>query len=237
MAVRLTREEKNRILRSLRKEIPFEKLPVDEQRVLIALGDIGIHIKELQDLPGPFVPPEAVPVLLELLRDVTDPIVKDCIVRCLITESARGKVERTLLKEFRSLEPRNPQDGHLKYTIGWALGLMAYPEIYDEILEVAQERRHKHRGALVEQLYRIKDPRVVDVLIKLLEDPDVVWCAVAALRKLHPAKARPHLERLLSHPDSDFRKEVKRAIAAIDRAVARERERKDKAKAQKERDS
>lgn len=60
--MRLTRKEKDRILQSFRREVPFEKLPVDEQRVLIALGDISIHVKELQDLPGSILPCPGLPL-------------------------------------------------------------------------------------------------------------------------------------------------------------------------------
>lgn len=130
------------------------------------------------------------------------------------------------MREFVSMNPVGPGEFDAKWTIGWALGCLANPDLYDEMLEVAQDKRHgAARRMLVEEMHRFKDPRVVDVLIGLLGDPEIRGGAIVVLRKLHPAKAKPHLEVLLSDPKKYVRDEARKAIGAIDRALARERER------------
>ena len=66
-------------------------------------------------------------------------------------------------------------------------------------------------------LGKLTDPRVVDVLIGLLDDDDVVGHAVMALGRLKAKTARSPIESLLRHPNTWIRKEAKRALARIDK--------------------
>jgi len=221
-----TPAEKKKIIESLRKVIPPEKVQADERRILTALRDAGIEVRSVQDLIGRWIPREAAVVLTEMLPEIVAMNWKSIVAQALITDSARGIAERTLLREFVSMNPVRPREFDAKWTIGWALGCLANPDLYDEMLEIAQDRRHgAARRMLIEEMHRFKDPRVVDVLIGLLGDRQVRGGAIFALRKLHPAKARSHLEPLLSDPDKYIREEARKAIGAIDRAIARERER------------
>ncbi|HHY34690.1 MAG TPA: hypothetical protein GX510_03470 [Firmicutes bacterium] len=81
---------------------------------------------------------------------------KSAVAHALITDSARGIAERTLL----------------------------------EMLEVAQDKRHgAARRMLVEEMYRFKDPRMVDVLIGLLGDPEIRGREGLSLRLRKPGEA------------------------------------------------
>ena len=63
--------------------------------------------------------------------------------------------------------------------------------------------------------------RVVDVLESMIEDDDVRGHAIFALGKLKAAQAKPEIERYLDHESAYIRKEAKKAIAKIDKAMAR----------------
>ncbi|MGH9243237.1 MAG: HEAT repeat domain-containing protein [Acidimicrobiales bacterium] len=67
----------------------------------------------------------------------------------------------------------------------------------------------------------MKDPKAVDVLIGLLDDPDVEGHAVVALGNLRAESARDRIEPLLEHPKTWIRQEAKRALAKIDKAAAK----------------
>lgn len=66
-----------------------------------------------------------------------------------------------------------------------------------------------------------KDPRVLDVLVGLLDDDEVVGNAVMGLGRLKREEARPHLERMLNHPESWIRKEAKKGLAKLDKAATK----------------
>ena len=70
---------------------------------------------------------------------------------------------------------------------------------------------------IVLRLGKSKNPRVVDVLIQLLDDDQVSGHAVSALGRLRAQKARPHLERFLTDWRSWVRKKAAKALAKLDK--------------------
>jgi hypothetical protein len=162
----------------------------------------------------------AVPVLLDVLPNVTRPAVKEAIVRSLSTPYARPDAARAILDEFRGTS--DADQPALKWAIGNALSVVTTPAHVDELLELAGDRRHgAGRGMVVERLGRISgDRRVEEMLMGLLDDPDVAFQAMGGIRRrLGPAKAVGLLTPLLAHQDERVRRaaheHLKRARKAM----------------------
>jgi len=67
-------------------------------------------------------------------------------------------------------------------------------------------------------LGNMPDPRCEEVLLELLNDPEVTGHAVMALGRLRSRAAREPIERLLVHPKTWVRTEARKALARIERA-------------------
>jgi PBS lyase HEAT-like repeat-containing protein len=159
----------------------------------------------------------AVPILVDWLPRISNADIKETIVRALSVPWAK-EAAPALIQEFRNA-PASPPDGSpspLKWAIGSALEVIADDAIFTDVAELVLDRRHgRDREMLARALAKMRDPRAVDVLIKLLDDDQVAGHAVVALRRLKPKKAEPYLEKLLSRPEAWLRKEAERALKAI----------------------
>lgn len=160
----------------------------------------------------------AIPILIAWLPRLTNPIVKEDIVRALSVKWARGTAApKLLVTEFERAE--DPTGAGLRWAIGNALEVLASDDIADEMIRLATDRRYgKAREMVVLGLGKLKDPRVTDVLLNLLSDDEVVGHAVMALGKLRAQKARSRLQSILNHPKPWIRQEVKKALVSIDKA-------------------
>ena len=159
-------------------------------------------------------------MLLGVLPNVTRPAVKEAIVRSLTTPYARPRAARALLDEFRTTS--DADQPALKWAIGNALSVVTTPTHADELMELAGDRRHGlGRGMVVERLGRISgDRRVEEMLMGLVDDPDVAFQAMGGIRRrLGPAKAVGLLTPLLAHQDERVRQaaheHLKRARKAM----------------------
>jgi hypothetical protein len=138
----------------------------------------------------------AVPVLIEWLPRVRDPVLKEIIVRSLTGEdSAKGEGACVLVNEFR--QAPNTEEWHsVKWAIGDALATLADASLADDLLELLQDGRHgSSRQRLCDALARTKDDRAPEALIALLDEPDLAGHAISALRRYGPKAWLPHLER------------------------------------------
>ncbi len=182
--------------------------------VIKDLERAGFPVDSLDQLRRTGSPYEAaVPVLLKWLPLVADMDVKDSIVRALSVPWARPTAALPLIAEFR--DASGPASG-LKWTIGNALAVVADDSVFEEISEMAREKRHgKAREMLAVALANMKDPRAVELLIELLGDDEVAGHALIALAKLRARKARRHVQRLLSHSKVWVRREAKKTLAKL----------------------
>jgi HEAT repeat protein len=174
----------------------------DEEELRAALRAAGIRDDDFgffaRDIPeaGIRAPrfdfEAAAPVLVDWLPRVKTALVKERIVRSLTGEEAAIPLAlEPLVTEFR----RADADG-LKWAIGNALATLADDSIADELVELAQDRRHgRSREMLMDALARTKDERALDVLVELVDDDDVAGHAISALRRLGPRSSLPYLER------------------------------------------
>ena len=192
---------------------------LDAAPVLAALRAHGFAIETVADLFNKKLNyQEAIPILLDWLQRVTNPDVKEDIVRALSVKWARDTVApKLLITEFEKAE--DSTGAGLRWAIGNALEVLAKDDIANELIRLATDRRFgKAREMLVVGLGKLKDSRVTDVLLNLLSDEEVVGHAVIALGKLRARGARSHIEPLLKHPKPWIRKEAKKAVTRIDKA-------------------
>jgi len=179
------------------------------------LAAVGVDIETVDALPRlGRTYPEAVPVLLHWLPVVENVDVKEDIVRALSVGFAKPAAAPLVL----AFERAGDSPG-LQWAIGNALEVLASAEIADAMLRLAGERRHgRARQMVVAGLGKLKDPRVVDVLVGLLDDPEVAGHAIGALGQLRAHAAVPHLVPFLEHKSVWVRKMAQRALARLGRA-------------------
>jgi HEAT repeat protein len=191
----------------------------DAAPIVQELRDAAFAVESISDLYNKKLSYErAIPILVAWLPCSTSPIVKEEIVRALSVKWARNTpASKALVDEFERAE--GPTADGLRWAIGNSLEVLANDEIADEMIEVATDRRYgKAREMVVVGLGKLKDARVTDVLLKLLDDDEVVGHAVMALGRLRARAARSRIESLLNHPKPWIRKEVKKALSSIDKA-------------------
>ena len=156
----------------------------------------------------------AVPVLLKWLPRIANEDVKESIVRALSVPWAKPTATLPLIYEFRAA-PLTASG--LKWAIGNALEVIADDSVFDQISEIVRDRKHgKAREMLAMALGNMTHKRAVELLIELLKDDEVAGHALIALGKLRDQKARPYIEKLLSHQKAWVRKEAKKALTKLD---------------------
>jgi len=188
---------------------------------IVKSSDNVLQVKSVEELyREPVDYRAAIPILIKWLPRVDNTAVKTALVRALSIKWARPAAARPLIEEFRKA-PESEELG-LKWTIGSALSEVADADVFDDLVELVRDKQHgRAREMLAVALAKTKDPRAVDVLIKLLDDEQIAGHAVYALRLLAPPEARGALERFVDHPKTWVRNEAKRALAKIDKKLAR----------------
>ena len=143
--------------------------------------------------------------------------IEEGTVQALSAKWAKPWAARPLIEEFRKAQ--DPKGTGLKRAIGNALSVVADDSVIEQVAELALDKRHgRAREMLALALGNMRTPQAVDVLIELLDDEEVAGHAVMGLGRLKAKRARPHIERFLSHPKAWIRREAKRALAKIDKA-------------------
>ena len=162
----------------------------------------------------------AIPILLRWLPKTDNLDVKQDIVRCLSVSYAKPTAARPLIDEFRRTEDERATG--LRWTIGNALEVVADDAVLDDMIELARNRRYgRAREMLVVGLGNMSEPRVLPVLLGLLNDDEVSGHAIMALGKLSPPAVRAHVEPFLKHPKKWVRMEARKTIERIDAAATR----------------
>lgn len=195
----------------------------------VETGDFGRfgHIPELGTATSAFDSTRAAPILTEWLPRVRTPAVKEAIARSLTAEAAAdGSAARALVNEFREAPLTTEWDG-ARWAYANALSTIADAELADDLIELLRDRRcGTARQMLCEALRRTKDPRAPDVLIEVIQDPDIGGHAIDALRRYGPKSSLPHLRRartkledvVVDPTATDFTRRMARAaLERIDR--------------------
>jgi len=181
---------------------------------LARLGVRAADPWELVNRKDPY--PAAIPALVDWLARVDVEVeprerakFREGLVRSLAVREARGIAGPTLVCEFR----RTDVESTYRWAVANALEVVADDSLFIDVVELARDRRYgADRQMLVLAMARMKDPRVVDVLVELLADDEVAGHAAKALARLKMPLARPALERLLVHPRPWVRAEARKAL-------------------------
>ena len=119
---------------------------------------------------------KAIPILLQWLPKTQDVNVKAAIVAALQVRWLPKSAASVILDEYLKTE-----NERVKFTLGTCLGYLANPEIIDDLLAIAVDKRNgTSRKPLVAGLGKVKPKKVVEALMSLLEDPQVKGHAVQA---------------------------------------------------------
>jgi HEAT repeat protein len=188
--------------------------------VLTDLAQVGFNLEWVSDLYSKKLNyKDAIPILIKWLPRIENLDVKEDIVRALSVPWAKHTAApKLLVEEFRKY---GAYPG-LLWAIGNALSVVANDDVLSDIVGLIRDKTYgKAREMLVVALGNMKSPDVKYTLIELLEDEDLAGYAIMALGKLKCKEARPFIERFLTHPKSWVRREAKKALAKIDKAIAK----------------
>ncbi|TLY64525.1 MAG: HEAT repeat domain-containing protein [Gammaproteobacteria bacterium] len=112
----------------------------------------------------------AVPILLHWLSRISDPQVKEDIVRTLSVPWAKPAAAPALIEEFRKAE-----SGEIRWAIANGLAVIADDAVFEELAELVYDKGYgKAREMLALALGNMQDSRAVIVLMDLLNDEQVM---------------------------------------------------------------
>ena len=189
-----------------------------EEPILADLAAVGFEVASLADLRTSGLRYRgAIPVLLDWLGRVRDPKVKTEVVRALSVPWAKPGATRALIAEFREVNSGvDPSGTGLRWTIGNALDVMFDDAHFEAFADLATDKRYaKGRQMVVLALGKSKLPQAVDVLLGLVEDPDVDGHAVKALGKLGAPEARGAFESKLRDSRAWVRSEARKGLSRL----------------------
>jgi len=162
----------------------------------------------------------AMPVLLRVLPTLREPNLVIAVAGHLHRPWARARAFEALLKAFRVWAPKDPSVG---WALGDALAMSADNQHLAILLDLAERREYgSSRQMVVNSLWRYrKDGRVSQLLLILIEDPDVSLQAMSALRRtLGNDAALPHLRQIRdTHPDEKARQQAARQVNQAERGA------------------
>jgi len=184
--------------------------------VLADLGKIGIRARSVDDLK--YLSNEhrdAIPILMDYIKKLDNERDKEILVRALSKEGFEGVIP-TLLNEFK----KNEKDTLYKWAIGNALEAISTKrkKFIEEMQKLVLNKKHgKSRQMIVSALGKSKDEGVVPILIKLLDDEDVVGHALKALTEFRSAKLKHYFESFKDYKVAYIRNIAKKALAQMEK--------------------
>jgi hypothetical protein len=202
--------------------------PPEPEALFDELAAVGVFITSVWDLVNdPADYPQATSVLLRWLVNLDDAApesashpaqaLREGIVRGLMVKSAKPAAAPALIEQFRRFGRQ--QQSHIGWTIGAALQIVTDDASFDDLAELVLDPTYgRSRQELVLALGRMTDPRAASIARQVLADDDLVAHAVIVLGKLKSLEARADIAHLANHQRPFVRREVRKALARIDRA-------------------
>jgi HEAT repeat protein len=215
---RIIREKKeispkvlNEIHRVRKKENEF---------ITMELRNAGFKVSDLFDLIN-FKQTDFgyVNLLLNLLdsEKVTDPIIKDGIIRALTVKKAKGIAEIKLLEFYNSLKTEREKE-----SIGWSIGNWfehLYSDLYfDQIKKISEDKNNgMSRQMFVMALGKTKKHKSIaeKLLLELTFDKKVALHAISSLGKLKSTNSIGRLTELTNDKNKTIKKEANKALKKI----------------------
>ncbi|WP_053990023.1 HEAT repeat domain-containing protein [Mangrovimonas sp. TPBH4] len=215
---RIIREKKetspkvlNEIHRIRKKENEF---------VVMELRNAGFKVSNLFDLINfKQTDFEYINLLLDLLdsKKVTDPIIKDGIIRAVTVKKAKGIAEEKLLDYYQSLKTEKEKE-----LIGWSVGnwfeYLYTDSYFDQIKKISADKNNgMSRQMFVLALGKTKKHKEQSekLLLELTFDNQVALHAVIALGKLKLSNSIERLTELTTNKNKTIKKEAIKALKKI----------------------
>ncbi|PQQ66793.1 HEAT repeat domain-containing protein [Acetivibrio saccincola] len=187
---------------------------LDKEKLIQEVREKGVEITNINDLMKINMKyRDLVPILLKHLNEVTDESDKEFIVRCL---GVKGFVEaaKPLISEFYK-----SNNVSFKWAIGNSLSIIADEESLPEMIKIAQEKEHGiARQMIVDGLGAFKREDVKSVLVKLLNDDDVVGHAISGISKTRDKDLIKYIEPFITYKIKWIRNEARKAIKKLEKA-------------------
>jgi hypothetical protein len=171
----------------------------ENARIKARLENVGVFVNNIYDLVHSHASyPQAIPVLLELLKEgMEDSKLKEGIIRALAVKDAVGKAGQALIQEYHKI-PKDKMT--LRWTIGNTISRILTEAELEEVLSIIQDKENgMSRQMFIWGLAKIKSDRTEEILIGLLDDPDVNLQVLDVLGKWKSKKAFSKIKELTAH--------------------------------------
>lgn len=192
------------------------------------LLDVGMRFEPPVNYGDLFTRPDyelAIPVLMKWFQEPLRRDIETILIGAMRSRQHARFFVPLLLKRWFQLKKHPPLEVDyeiLTWAIGATLETLVAEWWADDLLDLAQDVTNgKARQMPVMGVGKLKDPRASEVLVGLLDDPEVFGHAIYGLGRLKDERARPIFERFLDHPEAWIRQEARAAIKKLDRAAAR----------------
>ena len=186
----------------------------ETQELRNELKNVGIYIYTVWDLVNTKKPyPQAIDILIKYLNEDYDEGNIEGIIRALTVKEAKGKAGPALIKKYESI-PKTKDN--LRWVVGNAIATAMIMQDVDWIYNTVLDRSNGgSRSQLVYSLGTVKTEKSEDILISLLDDPEVAPQAIAALGRLKSKKAKDKIVLLNQSTNSLIRLEARKALKKI----------------------
>ncbi|MFZ6992073.1 HEAT repeat domain-containing protein [Curtobacterium sp. RRHDQ66] len=189
---------------------------VEHRAMLEALSRLGYQFDDMTAFANSRLRhKDAVPLLLNLLKSVENPMNRLRFAHALTTPAAKGVAVPGLLEAFT----RTPNDDPIR--VRWAIGSAieaTFDDAYaDEVSSLALDRQYgRDREMLALALRKSRKEEVIDVLLDLTRDPDVDGHAIDALSHSANPRARQVFEEKLFDRRAWVRKRAAAGLRKLD---------------------
>jgi hypothetical protein len=125
--------------------------------LMLDLASAGFHVDSVADLFNRKIQYEkAIPILLSWLTRITDPAVKETVIRALTVPWARPTAAPLLIQEFRRAADSSSEG--LRWAIANALSVVADDSVFSDVVELVRDcRSGKAREMLALALGNMKN--------------------------------------------------------------------------------
>jgi len=199
---------------------------LDEERVARRLKEAGVLVEDLYSSDrGPTARARAEPALRELFEEVDSHAMRSRIVRLL--SHGQTSVRWFLAKLEGLIREPSPPDAVLSEPdaiVGWdlaaALSTKADESVFSRVAELIRDKRlGNSRQMLAFAVARVTKRRAeaVELLLGLLDDPDMVIHAADALARMRATEAIPRLKGLAESHVPYARRSIEKALRKLTR--------------------
>jgi hypothetical protein len=207
------------IYRLFHKEPPPPPKTPETLNIAADLAAVGIDVEDAWDINPAQTPNyrNAIPVLTQWLSKATEPQNLQSLAHALHHPSAKKLALKPLIDLFTDTASHPLEDKQWRWSVGDTIGTLWDDRYFDDLSSIVTDRSYgMERQMIVEGMGRSKLPAAVDVLISVLDDPEVEGHALSALRRLRTERARPYFDERLNHEIEWIRKEARVGLARLD---------------------